>query len=69
MIRFDLKNYKNLLFDLDGTLIDTGKGIINSVYYCIKEKGLREISINEAKLFVGPPLIDSFMNIFINEYY
>lgn len=64
MNRFNLKKYKNILFDLDGTLVDTGEGIINSVYYCIKEKGLREVSLNEAKLFIGPPLIESFMNVF-----
>ena len=63
-----LTKYKNILFDLDGTLVDTGKGIINSVYFCIKEKGLKNISLDEAKLFVGPPLVDSFMKVFKMDY-
>ena len=59
-----LKKYKNILFDLDGTLIDTGEGIINSIFYCIKEKNLKKISLEEAKLFVGPPLMESFIRVF-----
>ena len=59
-----LDNYKNVLFDLDGTLIDTGEGIINSVFYCVEKMQLKQIDYEEARLFVGPPLIDSFVKLF-----
>ena len=59
-----LKKYKNILFDLDGTLIDTGEGIINAVFYCVKQRGMKEIDLDTAKRFVGPPLVESFKNVF-----
>ena len=39
-----LKNIKSVLFDLEGTLLDTSEGIINSVKYTIRCLGLRNLS-------------------------
>ena len=58
-----LKSVKNVIFDLDGTLLDTGRGIIESAKHTIDVMGLRELSDNELRSFVGPPLKKSFMNI------
>ena len=58
-----LDKYKYLLFDLDGTLVDTGEGIINSVFYCAEKLNFK-VSFDVAKQFVGPPLVDSFMKHF-----
>lgn len=48
--------YKTVLFDLDGTLIDTTKGVINAVKKTIVENGF--VMPDEEKLteFVGPPM-------------
>lgn len=52
--------YKTYLFDLDGTLTDSGKGIINAVRYSLKRSG-DEIPGEETLLkFIGPPLWESF---------
>lgn len=52
--------YKTYLFDLDGTLTDSGRGIINAVRYSLKRFG-DEIPEEETLLkFIGPPLWESF---------
>ena len=35
-----MKEYKYILFDLDGTLSDPGEGIINSLKYALKQFGI-----------------------------
>lgn len=51
---------KALLFDLDGTLTDSGEGIINCVTYALNTLNLPVPSREELRVFVGPPLRDSF---------
>ena len=52
--------YHTILFDLDGTLTDSGPGITNSVAYALKKWGIIENDVNKLKKFVGPPLDTSF---------
>ena len=53
--------YKVLLFDLDGTLTESGIGITRSVAYAFERMG-REVPSQEIlDTFVGPPLVSSFM--------
>ncbi len=60
--------YQYLLFDLDGTLTDSAEGIIKCVQYALEKMGIIEEDMEKLKLFVGPPLQDSFMNLFgLNE--
>ncbi|SHJ22635.1 phosphoglycolate phosphatase [Parasporobacterium paucivorans DSM 15970] len=56
--------YEYLLFDLDGTLTDSGKGITNSVAYALDKFQINVTDKAELNRFVGPPLVDAFM-----EYY
>ncbi len=51
--------FQNILFDLDGTLTDSGPGIINSVAYALDKMGI-DFDRNNLSRFVGPPLWDSF---------
>ena len=37
--------YNTFLFDLDGTLIDSSEGIINSVIYALKKFGIEEMNV------------------------
>ncbi len=55
-----MKKYKNILFDLDGTITDSGEGIINSVIYSLHKFGINEIDMEKIKKFIGPPLKESF---------
>ncbi|MBQ8207646.1 MAG: HAD family hydrolase [Clostridia bacterium] len=54
--------YETLLFDLDGTLTDSGRGITNSVAYALEKYGIRYESKKELECFIGPPLVKTFMS-------
>ena len=56
--------YEYILFDLDGTLTDSGIGITNSVMYALKKYGIEVSDRSELYRFVGPPLWDSFENYY-----
>lgn len=51
---------KTVLFDLDGTLTDSGEGIINCAALALEHFGLEVPSREEMRVFVGPPLYESF---------
>ena len=52
---------KTILFDLDGTLTDSGEGIINCATLALRHFGLPIPSYADMRTFVGPPLRDSFI--------
>lgn len=52
---------KTILFDLDGTLTDSGEGIINCAILALKHFGCPIPSREELRTFVGPPLHESFI--------
>ncbi len=49
-----------ILFDLDGTLTDSGEGIINCAKFALEHFGLPIPGDEEMRCIVGPPLQDSF---------
>lgn len=51
---------KNVLFDLDGTLIDTTDGVLESVRFTIDKMQLVELKKEELLGFIGPPIYESF---------
>ena len=53
--------YSHLLFDLDGTLTDSGPGIMNSAAYALKKHGIDVTGPALLNRFIGPPLTESFM--------
>ena len=52
---------KTVLFDLDGTLTDSGEGIINCATLALRHFGLPIPAYADMRTFVGPPLRDSFI--------
>ncbi|WP_053983024.1 HAD-IA family hydrolase [Niameybacter massiliensis] len=55
--------YKNIIFDLDGTLLNTSQGIFNSVNSSLEKLGYDKLDEEVLSRFVGPPVYDSFMDI------
>lgn len=53
---------KTILFDLDGTLTDSGEGIINCATLALEHFHLPIPSREAMRVFVGPPLHDSFLS-------
>ena len=56
--------FNSAIFDLDGTIMDSAQGIVRSVEYALEKMGVTEYDDERNYRFVGPPLVDSFM-----EYY
>ena len=54
--------YKNVLFDLDGTLTDPAEGITNSLMHAQRRLGRAVSPREELYVFIGPPLIETFMS-------
>lgn len=53
--------YTTFLFDLDGTVTDPKKGIVNSVLYALEKVGIEELHVSELDSFIGPPIQQSFV--------
>ena len=53
-----------LLFDFDGTLFDTGPGVINCVKYALERLGIHETNNFKLRKFMGPPLYDMFRELY-----
>ena len=51
---------KAILFDLDGTLTDSGEGIINCAAIALEHFGITPPARDKMRVFVGPPLRDTF---------
>lgn len=52
--------YHTVLFDLDGTITDSGPGIMNCVRYALQKAGMPEADEAELRAFIGPPLHEQF---------
>ncbi len=52
--------YDVIMFDLDGTLTDSGPGIRNSVAHSLGHFDIEAPDPNALNVFIGPPLMDSF---------
>jgi phosphoglycolate phosphatase len=55
--------FTTILWDLDGTIIDSRAGIFNSFNHTFAAMGLPLIGRDELNPFIGPPLLDSFIKI------
>lgn len=55
--------YKYILFDLDGTLLDTFEGVSRSVEHTMEHFGLPVPNEKEMRRYLGPPLIESFQKL------
>ncbi len=58
---------KTILFDLDGTLTDSGEGIINCAALGLRHFGLPVPDRQAMRVFVGPPLHQTFIEFGVPE--
>lgn len=58
---------KTILFDLDGTLTDSGEGIMNCAALALEHFHIPVPSREEMRVFVGPPLTSTFRSFGIPE--
>lgn len=55
---------KVIIFDLDGTLLDTSEGVIQSVKYTIHALGYDPLPEDMYRTFIGPPIHHRMMQIY-----
>ncbi len=55
--------YKYILFDLDGTVSESAGGIRASLEHAIDELNMPKPCLDDYTLYIGPPLIDTFMKV------
>ena len=53
-----------VLFDLDGTLLDTTDGVLESAIYAARQMGYEPLPYSTMLRFVGPPIQNSFMTYY-----
>ena len=58
-----MAGFDAVLFDLDGTLLDTSEGIVRSIYETTEHYGFEALSHEDALRFIGPPIEWSFRDI------
>ena len=55
--------YTTVLFDLDGTLTRSEEGITKTAIYAAEKMGFTGYTPEQFKVFIGPPLFDSFRKV------
>jgi phosphoglycolate phosphatase len=53
-------NFSCVLWDLDGTIVDSAPGITSTLAYTFREMGLHVPPPADLLAYVGPPILDSF---------
>lgn len=59
-----MNRYKLVVFDFDGTVADTSEGIFNSIRYVERKMNLPEITAEQMRSYVGPPVEESYSRNF-----
>lgn len=58
------KHYDCVIFDLDGTIMDTSDGVTRSVQYALRQMGLPDDDMERIRKFIGPPLYEAFTEFY-----
>ena len=59
-----MKKYDVIAFDLDGTLSDPAKGLIQGFVYCFKKLGIPYTDEEELRKYIGPSLYEEWQEDF-----
>ena len=61
---FSMAVFDYLIFDFDGTVADTGEGILKSLQYSFVAMGDPEPELSDLKKFIGPPVFYSYTHFY-----
>lgn len=59
-----MNRYDYVIFDFDGTVTDTGEGILKSLQYSFVAMGKDAPDLSDLKKFIGPPIHYSYVNFY-----
>lgn len=55
--------YDVVMFDLDGTLSDSAKGVRQCITLALQDMGKPVPNLSDVSLYVGPPLLETFLTL------
>ena len=58
------RRYDCVIFDMDGTIMDTSMGVMRSVQYALRQMGLPDDDLERIRKFIGPPLYEAFSEFY-----
>ena len=61
---FSMAEFDYVIFDFDGTVADTGEGILKSLQYSFTAMGDEEPDLEDLKKFIGPPVFYSYTHFY-----
>lgn len=59
-----MAEFDYVIFDFDGTVADTGEGILKSLQYSFTAMGDEEPDLEDLKKFIGPPVYYSYTHFY-----
>lgn len=59
-----MSKYGYVIFDFDGTVVDTGEGIIKSLQYSFEQMDRDVPDMSDLKKFIGPPIYYSYTHFY-----
>lgn len=59
-----MADFKYIIFDFDGTVADTGEGILKSLQYSFTAMGDPAPDLSDLKKFIGPPVYYSYTHFY-----
>jgi len=59
-----MKRYEVIAFDLDGTLTNPERGLIEAFVYCFSKLGINYGERSSLRRFIGPPLHEEWQKVF-----
>lgn len=59
-----MKQYDYVIFDFDGTVVDTGEGILKSLQFAFQDQGDPVPDLSDLRKFIGPPIYYSFTHFY-----
>ena len=62
--KFSMAVFDYVIFDFDGTVADTGEGILKSLQYSFVAMGDPEPELSDLKKFIGPPVFYSYTHFY-----
>lgn len=63
-MKVNMKKYRVIAFDLDGTLSDPARGLIQGFVYCFKKLGIPYDSEESLRKYIGPSLYEEWQEDF-----
>lgn len=62
--KFCMANFDYVIFDFDGTVADTGEGILKSLQYSFVAMGDKAPDLSDLTKFIGPPVYYSYTTFY-----